>query len=86
MNKLTLNEPAITSPSFPEFGVIFPQFPVSSKFPDISLTGKCLPIFPGFPVGTLTSDTSLIEIKGLQPHFRAACREYLKVHLASSQR
>ena len=31
-------------------------FPVCSKFPDFSLTGKCLPIFPGFPVrvGTLT--------------------------------
>ena len=33
-------------------------FPVCSKFPDFSLTGKCLPIFPGFPgfpvrVGTL---------------------------------
>ena len=30
-------------------------FPVSSKFPDFSLTGKYLPIFPGFPVrvGTL---------------------------------
>ena len=25
-------------------------FPVCSKFPDFSLTGKCLPIFPGFPV------------------------------------
>ena len=32
-----------------------PTFPVCSKFPDFSLTGKCLPIFPGFPVrvGTL---------------------------------
>ena len=31
-------------------------FPVCSKFPDFSLTGKCLPIFPGFPVqvGTLS--------------------------------
>ena len=30
-------------------------FPVCSKFPDFSLTGKCLPIFSGFPVrvGTL---------------------------------
>ena len=30
-------------------------FPVCQKFPDFSLTGKCLPIFPGFPVrvGTL---------------------------------
>ena len=30
-------------------------FPVCSKFPDFSLTGKCCPIFPGFPVrvGTL---------------------------------
>ena len=48
--------------SFPVFCVIFPDFsptfPVCSKFPDFSLTGKCLPIFPGFPgfpvrVGTL---------------------------------
>ena len=31
-------------------------FPVCSKFPDFSLTGKCLPNFPGFPVrvGTLS--------------------------------
>ena len=33
-----------------------------SKFPDFSLTGKCLPIFPGFPgfpvrVGTLYNST-----------------------------
>ena len=34
-------------------------FPVCSKFPDFSLTGKCLAIFPGFPVrvGTLLVDT-----------------------------
>ena len=34
-------------------------FPVCSKFPDFSLTGKCLPIFPGFPVrvGTLYNVT-----------------------------
>ena len=40
---------------FPDFSL---TFPVCSKFPDFSLTGKCLPIFPGFPgfpvrVGTL---------------------------------
>ena len=36
--------------SFPVFCVIFPDF---------SLTGKCLPIFPGFPVrvGTLSEWT-----------------------------
>ena len=42
---------------FPDFSL---TFPVCSKFPDFSLTGKCLPIFPGFPgfpvrVGTLIS-------------------------------
>ena len=41
---------------FPDFSL---TFPVCSKFPDFSLTGKCLPIFPGFPgfpvrVGTLS--------------------------------
>ena len=37
---------------FPDFSL---TFPVCSKFPDFSLTGKCLPIFPVFPVrvGTL---------------------------------
>ena len=40
---------------FPDFSL---TFLVCSKFPDFSLTGKCLPIFPGFPgfpvrVGTL---------------------------------
>ena len=34
-------------------------FPVCTKFPDFSLTGKCLPTFPGFPVrvGTLLDFT-----------------------------
>ena len=32
-------------------------FPVCSKFPDFSLTGKCLPIFPGFPVRVGTLNT-----------------------------
>ena len=44
---------------FPDFSL---TFPVCSKFPDFSLTGKCLPIFPGFPgfpvrVGTLSNFT-----------------------------
>ena len=30
---------------FPDFSL---TFPVCSKFPDFFLTGKCLPIFPGF--------------------------------------
>ena len=33
-------------------------FPVCSKFPDFSC-GKCLLIFPGFPVGTLTEGVYL---------------------------
>ena len=37
-----------------------------TKFPDFSLTGKCLPIFPGFPVfpvrlGTLNAYLVQIE-------------------------
>ena len=44
---------------FPDFSGVLcdfpPTFPVCPKFPDFFLTGKCLPIFPDFPVqvGTL---------------------------------
>ena len=39
---------------FPDFSLIFCKI---FKFPDISLTGKTFPIFPGFPdkVGTLSN-------------------------------
>ena len=54
-------------------------FPVCSKFPDFSLTGKCLPIFPGFPVfpvrvGTLPTH-SLVKIC-LFPHSIAITKDF----------
>ena len=35
-------------------GLKFPDFPVCSKFPDSSMTGKYHPILPGFPVRVRT--------------------------------
>ena len=45
-------------------------FPVWSKFPDFSLTGKCLPIFPGFPIQSLNPVIATSVISSIACHQR----------------